>query len=47
MSESLAKYLDVFAGWLRTLGEDAEKLGGPCSRARAWRSRRESPSPAV
>jgi uncharacterized membrane protein YkvA (DUF1232 family) len=28
MSESLAKYLDVFAGWLRTLGEDAEKLGG-------------------
>lgn len=28
MSESLAKYLDTFAGWLRTLGEDAEKLGG-------------------
>jgi uncharacterized membrane protein YkvA (DUF1232 family) len=27
MSESLAKYLDTFAGWLRTLGEDAEKLG--------------------
>lgn len=27
MSESLAKYLDVFAGWLRSLGEDAEKLG--------------------
>jgi hypothetical protein len=28
MSESLAKYLDTFAGWLRALGEDAEKLGG-------------------
>jgi len=28
MSESLAKYLDTFAGWLRTLGEDGEKLGG-------------------
>lgn len=28
MSDSLAKYLDTFAGWLRTLGEDAEKLGG-------------------
>lgn len=27
MSESLAKYLDTFAGWLRTLGEDAEHLG--------------------
>ncbi len=27
MSESLAKYLDTFAGWLRSLGEDAEKLG--------------------
>ncbi|GAB4204829.1 MAG: hypothetical protein OHK0013_20100 [Sandaracinaceae bacterium] len=28
MSESLAKYLDTFAGWLRSLGEDAENLGG-------------------
>jgi uncharacterized membrane protein YkvA (DUF1232 family) len=28
MSESLAKYLDTFADWLRSLGEDAEKLGG-------------------
>ena len=27
MSESQAKYLDTFPGWLRTLGEDAESLG--------------------
>lgn len=27
MSESDAKYLDVFPGWLRGLGDDAERLG--------------------
>jgi uncharacterized membrane protein YkvA (DUF1232 family) len=26
MSESLAKYLDTFPGWLRSLGDDAEAL---------------------
>ena len=28
MGESQISYLDVFPAWLRSLGEDAEKLGG-------------------
>ena len=28
MGESQANYLDVFPGWLRSLGDDAEKLSG-------------------
>jgi hypothetical protein len=27
MSQSDAKYLDIFPGWLRSLGDDAEELG--------------------
>ena len=42
MSESLAKYLDTFAGWLRTLGEDAEKLGGLLEGSGVGQGARES-----
>lgn len=41
MSESLAKYLDTFAAWLRNLGEDAEKLGAVVEGAELGQNGRE------
>ncbi len=31
MSQSVTKYLDIFPGWLRSLGDDAEQLGNVVS----------------
>ncbi len=42
MSDSLAKYLDTFAGWLRSLGEDAEHLGAVLESSGVGQPARES-----
>jgi uncharacterized membrane protein YkvA (DUF1232 family) len=42
MAETDSKYLDTFPAWLRTLGEDAEKLGALLTDAKLSDGARES-----